>query len=438
MKKLFGTDGLRGTINEELTPELALKVGNAVSRLYAGKYKKLLIAKDTRSSGDLLESALSSGAASAGMDVDLVGVLSTPALAYLTKKYNYIGAMISASHNPAVYNGIKVIEKGKKATDEDEVEIENLMSEHPLHYALHSSVGKIRYAPFYKDEYLEYILELYSDKPLYDGSLALDGANGAIVAVIEDILNALNINADLHFIEPDGVNINDNCGSLHPEAIGEKLRNNEIGVLFDGDADRCLFVLSESRVVNGDMLMAINARKMQAEGRLKGNLVVSTVMSNLGFEKYLENFDIKLLRTKVGDKYVLSKMIDSKSNLGGEQSGHIIFLDRNSTGDGLITTLETLNALAVESEALDEFYNNFPVYPQTLKNVPTPNKKEVMECEKLKKTLEKLNKNDDLRVVVRPSGTEPYVRVMVEGIDEEIVNRISSELVEIVEDCTNA
>ncbi len=438
MKKLFGTDGLRGTINEELTPELALKVGNAVSRHYAGKYRKLLIAKDTRSSGDLLESALSSGAASAGMDVDLVGVLSTPALAYLTKKHNYIGAMISASHNPAVYNGIKVIENGKKATDEDEVEIENLMSEQPLHYALHSSVGKIRYAPFYKDEYLEYVLELYKDKPLYEGNLVLDGANGAIVAVIEDVLNSLNINADLHFIEPNGVNINDNCGSLHPEAIGEKLKNDEIGVLFDGDADRCLFVLPQSKLVNGDMLMALNARKMKSEGRLNGNLVVSTVMSNLGFEKYLENFDIKLLRTKVGDKYVLSKMIEAKGNLGGEQSGHIIFMDRNSTGDGLITTLETLSTLATESEELNDFYKNFPVFPQTLKNVPTPNKKEVMECEKLKVALEKLNKSDDLRVVVRPSGTEPYVRVMVEGIKDEIVDKISSELVEIVEDCSNA
>lgn len=438
MKKLFGTDGLRGTINEELTPELAMKVGNAVSRLYAGKYKKLLIAKDTRSSGDLLESALSSGAASAGMDVDLVGVLSTPALAYLTKKHNYIGAMISASHNPAVYNGIKVIEKGKKATDDDEVEIENLMSEQPLHYALHSSVGKISYAPFYRDEYLEYVLELYKDKPLFEGNLALDGANGAIVAVIEDILSSLKIKADLHFIEPDGVNINDNCGSLHPEAIGDKLKDNEIGVLFDGDADRCLFVLPESKVVNGDMLMALNAKKMRSEGRLKGNVVVSTVMSNLGFEKYLEGLNIKLLRTKVGDKYVLSKMIEINSNLGGEQSGHIIFMDRNSTGDGLITTLETLNTLAIGTETLNDFYNKFPVYPQTLKNVPTPNKKEVMECEKLKRILEKLNKDNDIRVVVRPSGTEPYVRVMVEGADKEIVNNISSELVEIVEDCANA
>jgi phosphoglucosamine mutase len=438
MKKLFGTDGLRGTINEELTPELAMKVGNAVSRLYAGKYKKLLIAKDTRSSGDLLESALSSGAASAGMDVDLVGVLSTPALAYLTKKHNYIGAMISASHNPAVYNGIKVIEKGKKATDDDEVEIENLMSEQPLHYALHSSVGKIRYAPFYRDEYLEYVLELYKDKPLFEGNLALDGANGAIVAVIEDILSSLKIKADLHFIEPDGVNINDNCGSLHPEAIGDKLNDDEIGVLFDGDADRCLFVLPESKVVNGDMLMALNAKKMRSEGRLKGNVVVSTVMSNLGFEKYLEGLNIKLLRTKVGDKYVLSKMIEINSNLGGEQSGHIIFMDRNSTGDGLITTLETLNTLAIGTETLNDFYNKFPVYPQTLKNVPTPNKKEVMECEKLKRILEKLNKDNDIRVVVRPSGTEPYVRVMVEGADKEIVNNISSELVEIVEDCANA
>ncbi|TYB84104.1 MAG: phosphoglucosamine mutase [Kosmotoga sp.] len=438
MKKLFGTDGLRGTINEELTPELAMKVGNAVSRLYAGKYKKLLIAKDTRSSGDLLESALSSGAASAGMDVDLVGVLSTPALAYLTRKHNYIGAMISASHNPAVYNGIKVIEKGKKATDDDEVEIENLMAEQPLHYALHSSVGKIRYAPFYRDEYLEYVLELYKDKPLFEGKLALDGANGAIVAVIEDVLNSLNIKADLHFIEPNGVNINDNCGSLHPEAIGNRLYNDEIGVLFDGDADRCLFVLPKSKVVNGDMLMALNAKKLQSEGRLMGNLVVSTVMSNLGFEKYLEKLNIKLLRTKVGDKYVLSKMIEINSNLGGEQSGHIIFMDRNSTGDGLITTLETLNTLATESKTLSDFYNNFPVFPQTLKNVPIPNKKEAMECEKLKKILEKLNKEKDLRVVVRPSGTEPYVRVMVEGIDEETVNNVSSELVEVVEDCANA
>jgi phosphoglucosamine mutase len=437
MKKLFGTDGIRGVINEELTAELAMKLGNAIGRYYLGKYRNFIIAKDTRSSGDLLENALAAGAASAGMNVDFSGVMPTPSLAYITRKLDTIGAVISASHNPAVYNGIKVLARGMKISDEDEVEIENLIVNKPFHYTVYSGVGKIRVVASYRDEYIDYVIKTFTGQKFPQGELVLDGANGAIATVVEPVYHALGIKARFLGMEPNGININDGCGSLHPEFIGAALGEREVGILFDGDADRCLFVLQGSRVVDGDMLMAINSRKMARQGRLKGNRVVATVMSNLGFEKYLSGKGIGLERTKVGDKYVLERMLQIGGILGGEQSGHIIFLDRSTTGDGLITSLETLNTLSELGETLEGFLKEFPVFPQLLKNVPVSDKKRVMECVKLKSRLNELESSRELRIVLRPSGTEPYVRVMVEGVDSREVEETCQELVELVEECSN-
>jgi phosphoglucosamine mutase len=437
MKKLFGTDGIRGVINEELTPELAMKLGNAIGRYYTGKYNRFIIAKDTRSSGDLLESAMAAGAASAGMNVEFAGVIPTPALAYITNKEGTLGAVISASHNPAVYNGIKVLARGMKISDEDEVEIENLIIDTPFHYTVYSGVGKISYKDHYRDEYIDYVIGLYRNERLPSDGIVVDGANGAISTVISMVYESLGIGAELREIEPNGININDKCGSLFPNFLGDSLKKGQIGVLFDGDADRCLFVLPGSKLIDGDMLMALNSRKLVNQGRLKGNRVVATVMSNLGFEKYLTSKNISLDRTKVGDKYVLERMLQTGGVLGGEQSGHIIFLDRSTTGDGLITSLETLNSLEELDESLEEFAASFPVYPQLLKNVPVSNKKLVMEDMNLKNRLEELKQNDDLRIVLRPSGTEPYIRVMVEGAEQQLVEEICQELVELVQECSN-
>jgi len=437
MKKLFGTDGIRGVINEELTPELAMKLGNAIGRYYLGKYNRFIIAKDTRNSGDLLESAMAAGAASAGMNVEFAGVIPTPALAYITKKEQTLGAVISASHNPAVYNGIKVLAKGMKISDEDEVEIENLIIDTPYHYTVYSGVGKTRQVDHYKDEYVDYVVSLYKNQRLPKDGIVVDGANGSISTVISMVYESLGIGAELRGIDPNGLNINDQCGSLFPEFLGKSLSLGQVGVLFDGDADRCLFVLPGSKLIDGDMLMALNSRKMAEQGRLKGNRVVATVMSNLGLEKFLTSRDILLDRTRVGDKYVLERMLKTGVILGGEQSGHIIFLDRSTTGDGLITSLETLNSLEELGETLDEFVQSFPVYPQLLRNVPVTDKKAIMENARLKDRLEELKTRNDLRIVLRPSGTESYVRVMVEGIEQSEVERICHELEELVQECND-
>ncbi|HNS67583.1 MAG TPA: phosphoglucosamine mutase, partial [Mesotoga infera] len=307
----------------------------------------------------------------------------------------------------------------------------------PFHYTVYSGVGKTRTVTSYREEYIDYIIKIFTGQKFPDNELVLDGANGAITTVVEPVYKELGIKARFICMEPNGININDGCGSLHPEFIGAALGEREVGILFDGDADRCLFVLQGSRVVDGDMLMALNSRKMVRQGRLKGNRVVATVMSNLGFEKYLSGRGIGLERTKVGDKYVLERMLQTGGVLGGEQSGHIIFLDRSTTGDGLITSLETLNTLSELGETLEDFLKEFPVFPQLLKNVPVSDKKGVMECEKLKTRLCELESKSDLRIVLRPSGTEPYVRVMVEGVDSHEVEETCQELVELVEECSN-
>lgn len=434
MKRLFGTDGVRGIVNEELTPELAMKIGNAAGRFFLGKYDTLVIAKDTRGSGDLLEAALASGAASAGMNAQLAGVLPTPGLAYCTRQNRFLGAVISASHNPAVYNGIKLVAEGMKISDEEEVEIENLIDSVPLHYSVFSKVGSISYVSHHRRDYIAYVSGLFEGHRFADVEVLVDAANGAVFSVVREVLGTLRIAAEYAFVNPDGININEKCGSTHHESTCRLLKNGQIGVLFDGDADRCLMISENRKLVDGDMIMALNAQKMQMTERLSNGTVVSTVMSNLGFEYFLKTRGLRLIRTRVGDKYVLEKMLETGSRLGGEQSGHLIFLDRSTTGDGLITALETLNTLAELDMSLNEFTDSFPVFPQVLKNVPVADRRKVMDSEKLKTLLDRARKDTDLRVVVRPSGTEPLIRIMVEGMNENKVRDTAEKLAEIIEE----
>ncbi|SHE60043.1 phosphoglucosamine mutase [Marinitoga hydrogenitolerans DSM 16785] len=434
MKRLFGTDGIRGLVNEELTVDLVYKIGNALGRMYAGKYKKLLIARDTRNSGEMIEAALASGALSAGLDVEFCGIITTPALAYLTKSEKTLGVMISASHNPANYNGIKVLAEGFKISDDDEVDIENLILEKQPEYVPYGEIGKM-YSSQLKDKYIGYIISSY-DINNVPYKIAIDVGNGATGALIDKIFGAFDLKYDIYFNQPDGLNINEKCGSTHPQVLANIIKNDgyDLGILFDGDGDRCLFIDKNGNLIDGDKLMAINALKLKEKNRLSNDLVIATIMSNLGLEKFLEKHNIKLYRTAVGDKYVLEKMIESNSKLGGEQSGHIIFLDKATTGDGIITALETLETLIYFEKDINTLIQKIPEYPQLLKNISVKNKNDIMENKKLKKKIKEYSALPNFRLVVRASGTEHKIRIMAEGENKDLVDKVVNELYEIVEE----
>lgn len=433
MKRLFGTDGIRGIVNDELTVDLAMRLGNSVARLYNGKYKTLLIAMDTRSSGQMFEAAITTGAISAGMNVIQCGVIPTPSLAFLTKQKNAVGVMISASHNPSIYNGLKVMAQGYKIPDEEEVEIENIILKDHMEYSPYGEIGTVE-KDSVKELYYDYVINTF--KGIKNSfRFAVDTGNGAAGAVAGRIFKELELDCDIYFNSPDGFNINDRCGSTAPETISKIVREKryDFGVLFDGDADRCLFVDKNGTLVDGDKLMAINAVKMKQQTRLTGETVVSTVMSNLGFEEYLRGRGIKLYRTQVGDKYVLEKMLEISSNIGGEQSGHIIMLDRSTTGDGLITALETIDTMEFFSKTIDQLVGEIPEYPQVLKNVAVKDKKKIMTDERMTAALKKYETNREIRLLVRPSGTEHKIRVMTEGKDEKLVSETAQEFVELID-----
>lgn len=434
MKRLFGTDGIRGLVNEELTVDLVYRIGNALGRMYSGKYEKLLIARDTRNSGEMIEAALSAGALSAGLDVEFCGVITTPALAYLTKSEKTLGIMISASHNPANYNGIKVLAEGFKISDDDEVDIENLILEKQPEYVPYGEIGKMA-SSHLKDKYIGYIISEY-DLNNIPYKIAVDVGHGSTGALIDKIFGAFNLNYDIYFNEPDGLNINEKCGSTHPEVLANIIKNDgyDLGILFDGDGDRCLFIDKKGNLIDGDKLMAINALKMEKQNRLKNDMVIATIMSNLGLEKFLEKNNIKLFRTGVGDKYVLEKMLEFDAKLGGEQSGHIIFLDKATTGDGIITALETLDTLSYFEKNISDLTREIPEYPQLLKNISVKNKKAIMENTKLKEAIEKYSNVPNFRLIVRPSGTEHKIRIMAEGDDKDFVYKVVNELYEFIEE----
>ncbi|MGH2331234.1 phosphoglucosamine mutase [Thermoanaerobacter mathranii] len=443
MARLFGTDGVRGIANYDLTPQLAFELGRAGAYvLTQGTHRpKVVVGKDSRISGDMLECALTAGLTSVGAEVISVGIIPTPAVAYLTRLYQAdAGVMISASHNPVEYNGIKFFDKdGYKLPDEVEDRIENIIKEkNELPSPIGTGIGtRKEYTNSHRD-YIEF-LKSTIDGDLKGMKIVIDCAYGASSTVAPILFKELGAEVILYGAEPMGDKINVNCGSTHPEKLQQLVIKNgaDIGLAFDGDADRLIAVDEKGNVIDGDHIMAICAIDLKKKGRLKNNTVVATVMSNIGFEIALKEQGINLIRTKVGDRYVLEEMIKGRYSIGGEQSGHIIFLDDNTTGDGEITALKLCSILKESGKKLSELAACMVTYPQVLINAKVKNelKNAYLEDEEIKREIKNLEREmkGDGRVLIRPSGTEPLVRVMVEGKDYNKISQMAKELAELIE-----
>lgn len=446
MRKYFGTDGIRGEANRELTVDIALRLGYALGyylrRENPNKKKiKVIMGCDTRISGYMLRSALLAGLTSMGVHVDFVGVISTPAVAYLTKeKKADAGIMISASHNPAKDNGLKVFAgNGYKLPDEVELEIERLMDDPTIlaNPVAGDKVGKFKYA---EDEYYSYRDHLLSavNGDFSGMKIVVDTANGSAYRIAKDVFLALGAEVVLINDAPNGTNINVKCGSTHPEILTKVVIGYEadLGLAYDGDADRLIAVDRFGNIIDGDKIIATLAMGMKRRGELKGNKVVTTVMSNMGFENYLKENGIELLRANVGDRYVLEKMIEHDVAIGGEQSGHIILLQYATTGDGVLTSLKLVEALRDEKKYLDEMVGDIKDWPQKLVNVVVDNSKKNIWNQNKNITDFIAQKEQEMeglgRVLVRTSGTEPLVRVMVEGKEMDMVERVVNEIAEVV------
>ena len=445
MARMFGTDGVRGVANTELTPELAMALGKAGAYVLGREYKRplILIGRDTRISGCMLEDALCAGILSMGGDVIKVGVIPTPGIAFLVRKLNAAaGVVISASHNPFEYNGIKFFRgDGYKLDDAIEDEIEKYVKEGVPSEAGRSGADLGRII-----EPEESPVALYREfvKSTFDGDLkgiklVLDCANGASYVAAEDVFTELGADVKVIADKPDGININDKCGSTHPEALGEAVlrEHADMGLAFDGDADRLIAVDETGNAVDGDRVISVCARLMKDEGRLANDSVTVTVMSNIGFHKRAEELGIKVEVTAVGDRYVLENMKKTGCRIGGEQSGHMIFLDYSTTGDGMIAALQLLKAYKRYGKKLSELAEEMTVYPQVLINahVKNENKHNYMENADVKAAIEEVEKKmaGEGRVLIRPSGTEPLVRVMLEGSDTEKIRLLARDLADLIE-----
>lgn len=446
MRKYFGTDGIRGEANRELTVDIALRLGYALGyylkRENPDKKKiKVIMGCDTRISGYMLRSAMLAGLTSMGVHVDFVGVISTPAVAYLTKaKKADAGIMISASHNPAKDNGLKVFAgNGYKLPDEVELEIERLMDDPTIlaNPIAGDKVGKFKYA---EDEYYSYRDHLLASvNGDFSGmKIVVDTANGSAYRIAKDVFLALGAEVVLINDAPNGTNINVRCGSTHPEILTKVVVGYEadLGLAYDGDADRLIAVDRHGNIIDGDKIIATLAMGMKRKGELKENKVVTTVMSNMGFENYLKENGIELLRANVGDRYVLEKMIEHNVAIGGEQSGHIILLQYATTGDGVLTSLKLVEALRDEKKYLDEMIGDIKDWPQKLVNVVADNNKKNIWNKNKNITDFIAQKEKEMeglgRVLVRTSGTEPLVRVMVEGKEMNMVEKVVNEIAEVV------
>lgn len=442
MGKLFGTDGIRGVANRELTPELAFKIGRIAAHILikkSGGKKNFLVARDTRVSGPMLEGALVAGLTSAGVDVHVAGVVSTPAAAYLTRTLNGCGGvMISASHNAFPDNGIKFFNAGGfKLPDQVEDEIEEFFfrPDDTLPRPEAGDVGRVLDDDTAGERYLQYLLKTVTCR--LDGlKVVLDCANGAAYKLAPAAFRALGAEVIPVFNSPDGVNINRDCGSTHPAAAVKKVRETgaHLGFTFDGDADRVLAIDEHGSLVDGDAIMAILALSMKEKGKLKNNALVATVMSNLGLEKVARALGITLLRTKVGDRYVLEEMLAGGYNLGGEQSGHIILLDDNTTGDGLLTALQVLSVVAEKGQSLSQLASLFTRYPQVLVNcrIATRDGWDTNQNIRAAVTLVEEALAGRGRLLVRPSGTEPLIRVMLEGPNEGELHILANGLADVI------
>lgn len=442
MARLFGTDGVRGIANRDLNCELAFKIGAVGAFVLTNEVHspRILIGMDTRRSGPMLAAALTAGICSVGGDVLNVGVLPTPALAYLVRLYEADAAvMISASHNPMEYNGIKWFDgRGFKLSDEIEDRIEAMIqSGEPMPRPEGREVGTVIPAPRAARDYRDYLVSKSTGR--FDGlKVVLDCANGATSYIAKQVFERLGAEVIATFCEPDGTNINDDCGSTHPESLQQKVvaAGADIGFAFDGDADRLISCDEHGNIVDGDQAMGILALHMQKKGTLKNNTLVITVMSNLGLKKRMGQAGIHIAETKVGDRYVLENMLENGHAIGGEQSGHIILLEHNSTGDGMMSAIALLNVVADEKKPLSALANEIPEFPQVLVNVTVENeaKAAAMADEELAAKKEEIERamNGDGRVLIRASGTEPLMRIMLEGRDEKEILGYALELAHIL------
>ena len=443
---LFGTDGVRGVANTELTGELAFRLGRAGAYVLTKEMKhapRILVAMDTRISGDMLESALVAGICSVGAHAVVAGVIPTPAVAYLVRKYRLdAGVMISASHNPVEYNGIKFFNReGYKLSDALEEEIESIILSHPeiVPSPTGMGLGSREYAEEALEDYLAFLTATTTEK--FDGiKVALDCANGAAYKAAP--LAMLDLGASLCIIhnEPDGTNINDKCGSTHIEDLQELVVKNkaDIGFAFDGDADRCLAVDETGSLIDGDKILAICGLDMKERGVLAKDTIVGTVMSNLGLTMLGREKNINILQTAVGDRYVLERMLADGYNIGGEQSGHVIFLDHNTTGDGVLTAIQLLSVLKRSGKKASALASVMQTMPQVLVNARVSNEKKnrYMEDPAVLQGIAALEEkfSQDGRVLIRTSGTEPLVRVMIEGTDIEKMDREARKLAALLEE----
>lgn len=441
MVTLFGTDGVRGLVNSTLMPELAYQLGRAAGAYFckARGNHRFLIGMDTRISGSMLTAALSAGLCASGVNVDVVGVIPTPGVAYLTRVEGYdAGVVISASHNPFPDNGIKFFDRnGYKLPDATEEEIENILRhDETIARPTGDGIGIIRDVPELSDKYRKFVKSTV--KGSFKGlKIVTDSANGAASGFLPGILSDLGAEVIPIFHEPNGVNINNGCGSTHIETLQRKVveMGADCGIANDGDADRCLFVDEKGQVLDGDHLMIINALKMKEEGRLHENMVVGTVMSNLGFGKALREHGCQTVSTQVGDRYVLEEMLKHDYSIGGEQSGHIIFPEFNTTGDGLITAVQTLMVLRDSGKKMSDLNKLMVTYPQILKNVEVYSKNGWEENDLIMDAIRA--GEDELagegRILVRASGTEPLIRVMGEGRELDQLERIVNDIASVVE-----
>lgn len=444
MGRLFGTDGARGVANRELTCELAMKIGRAAAMVLTDdthQRPRVMIGMDTRISSDMLASSLAAGLCSVGADVLMLGVIPTPAVAYLVTAYGYdAGVMISASHNPCEYNGIKIFKSdGYKLPDALEEEIEAIILDEtripPV--KIGGEIGSIQYSTSAVEDYLRHLLSTV-DVRFNNMKLAIDCANGASSVTARELFEGLGAQCFMVADEPNGVNINDHCGSTHMEMLRRCVLENgcEAGLAFDGDADRLLCVDAQGEIVDGDRIIALCARDMKDRGVLAKNTAVVTIMTNMGFFRFCEDNAIHCEKTKVGDRYVLENMLQNGYNIGGEQSGHVIFLDHATTGDGQLTALQVLSVMRHTRKPLKELADCMTIYPQILVNVRVSDfgKVRFPEDEEIKIAIARAEEElgDSGRVVVRVSGTEPLVRVMLEGRNLGQITDLANSIAEVV------
>lgn len=445
MGRIFGTDGARGVANTEISCTLAMDIGRAAAMVVARDHHKrkpvFLVGHDTRISHDMLESAIAAGLCSVGADVVTLGTVPTPAVAYLVANSDADAAiMLSASHNPYEFNGIKIFgAEGFKLTDEEEMEIEEIVLDHVLPYDLkwNDELGVIRSGETLVEQYIDHIVSTV-EGDLSGIRVAADCANGSASATAAKIFAKLGADVTILNDEPNGVNINDNCGSTHIDVLGKYVRENgfDLGVAFDGDADRCLAVDENGELVDGDKLIAIFSSQMKREGKLANDTAVVTVMSNMGFFKFAEQAGIHVEKTSVGDRYVLQNMLEHGHCIGGEQSGHIIFREFMTTGDGQLTAVQLLRAIKKSGKKLSELAQLMQVYPQIILNVRADKemKRMVKVDEGVLKRQQQLEEgmNGNGRILVRPSGTEPVIRIMVEGLDREAIMNTAKSMEQII------